>query len=307
MGHTKVFVGNLSFKTREADLASEFSSAGKVVSANIITRGPRSLGYGFVELESEEEAQKAVQLMNRKNIDTREINVELAKPRDESKLQKDRPAPRRRGRGQGAAPAGSSTPPPGEGAAPSGTGDQPRPAGGQRGGFSGRGRRNFKPRNNQNAEGAPPAGGAGGAPGAGPSGGAAPRRGGRGPRGNFGRPNPAATPSKTTLFVANLPFALEDQGLANLFKDLHITKAHVVKNRNGRSKGFGFVEFDNEENQKSALTAAENFESDGRKLIVKIALTENRRDDNAGGQADSGNNTAPQEKKEEKKEGQKSE
>jgi len=313
MGHTKVFVGNLSFKTREADLASEFSSAGKVVSANIITRGPRSLGYGFVELESEEEAQKAVQLMNRKNIDTREINVELAKPRDETKLQKDRPAPRRRGRGPGAAPGsppGSSPPSAGEGAVPSsGTGDQPRPAGGQRGGFAGRGgRRNFRPRNNQNAEGAPPAGGAGGASGAGNAGasGAPPRRGGRGPRGNFGRPNPAATPSKTTLFVANLPFALEDQGLADLFKDLHITKAHVVKNRNGRSKGFGFVEFDSEDNQNSALTAAENFESDGRKLIVKIALTENRRDENAGAQADSGNTASSQEKKEEK-EGQKSE
>eukprot|EP01102_Stenamoeba_stenopodia_P021661 TRINITY_DN87_c0_g3_i1.p2 TRINITY_DN87_c0_g3~~TRINITY_DN87_c0_g3_i1.p2 ORF type:complete len:143 (-),score=52.40 TRINITY_DN87_c0_g3_i1:74-502(-) len=83
---TKVFVGNLSFKTKENELAAEFSSAGKVVSANIITRGPRSLGYGFVELENEETATKAVQLMNKKNIDGRDINVELAKPRDEAKI-----------------------------------------------------------------------------------------------------------------------------------------------------------------------------------------------------------------------------
>jgi len=56
----------------------------------------------------------------------------------------------------------------------------------------------------------------------------------------------------------------------------------VVKNRNGRSKGFGFVEFANEDDQKVALTAAEKFEVDTRKLIVKIALTENRIRDGDG-------------------------
>jgi len=80
---TRVFVGNLSFKTKENDLAQHFQAAGSVVKANIITRGPRSLGYGFVELASEQDALQAVSLLNKKIIDDREINVQLAKPREE--------------------------------------------------------------------------------------------------------------------------------------------------------------------------------------------------------------------------------
>jgi len=104
MGYTLVFTGNLSFRTKADQLAEHFAAAGKVVSANIITRGPRSLGYGFVEFDTETEAQSAVELLNRKNIDGREINVELAKPR-EDKQQNQQTAPRRgggfRGRGRG--------------------------------------------------------------------------------------------------------------------------------------------------------------------------------------------------------------
>lgn len=129
----KVFVGNLSFKTREPQLAQEFSVVGKVVSANIITRGPRSLGYGFVEFETEADANKAVQVMNKKQIDGREINVEVAKPREAAA-----PAPangggaaapaaaprrggyRRYGRGRRRAPAAAAAaaPAPPGGAAP---------------------------------------------------------------------------------------------------------------------------------------------------------------------------------------------
>jgi RNA recognition motif-containing protein len=45
--------------------------------------------------------------------------------------------------------------------------------------------------------------------------------------------------------------------------------------RNGRSKGFGFVEFNNEDDQKAALAKLDNHEVEGRNLIVKVALTEN--------------------------------
>ncbi len=73
------------------------------ISANIITRGPqqRSLGYGFVEMESEEDANKAVQLLNKKEIDGRPVNVEVAKPRDESGEDKTRGASGNRGFGRG--------------------------------------------------------------------------------------------------------------------------------------------------------------------------------------------------------------
>lgn len=52
------------------------------LSANIITRGPRSLGYGFVEFETDELAKKAVDMMNHKEVDGRPINVEVAQRRD---------------------------------------------------------------------------------------------------------------------------------------------------------------------------------------------------------------------------------
>jgi len=68
MAYTKVFAGNLSFRTKEDQLAEHFAVAGKVVSANIITRGPRSLGYGFVEFETEEQAVSAVNLLNKKTL-----------------------------------------------------------------------------------------------------------------------------------------------------------------------------------------------------------------------------------------------
>jgi len=84
MVRTKVFVGNLSFTTKENELAKEFEVAGKVISANIITRGPRSLGYGFVEMENEADANNAVKLLDKKEIDGRPINVEVAKLRDET-------------------------------------------------------------------------------------------------------------------------------------------------------------------------------------------------------------------------------
>jgi len=269
MGLTKVFVGNLSFKTKDSDLASEFSSAGKVVSANIITRGSRSLGYGFVELESEEEAQKAVSLMNKKNIDTREINVELARPRDETKsADRNNGEERRGGRGRGRGGRGNYVGrvrrfrSAGQNEGPYGEAEGEGPVG--------------EDSNNNNLGGAPR--GRGGRGRGGRGGGRGGRGGGRGGRGRGGFPRPFGPrePSKTTLYVANLPFSVEDNALAELFKDLKSTHAYVVRARNGRSKGFGFVEFANQDDQKAALVAAEKFSLGDRNLIVKVSLTENR-------------------------------
>lgn len=55
-----------------------------VVSANIISRGNRSRGYGFVEMATLAEAEKAVELMNKVEVSGRPIKVEVAKPREES-------------------------------------------------------------------------------------------------------------------------------------------------------------------------------------------------------------------------------
>jgi len=76
------------------------------------------------------------------------------------------------------------------------------------------------------------------------------------------------------LFVANLPFSMDDEGFAKVFKDntLAFKSAHVVKKKTGRSKGFGFAEFDNEKDQQAALAALNNKPVDGRELVVKVAL-----------------------------------
>jgi RNA recognition motif-containing protein len=80
--------------------------------------------------------------------------------------------------------------------------------------------------------------------------------------------------SSTTLFVANLPFSVDDKELAEIFsKNLKVVNAHVVKKRNTRSKGFGFVEFENEADQQAALKEFDGFTVHERVLNVKVALT----------------------------------
>lgn len=237
MVRTKVFVGNLSFSTTEAELAKEFEVAGKVVSANIITRGPRSLGYGFVEMDNEGDANNAVKLLDKKEIGGRPINVEVAKDRVET------------------------TPNTNTNANAKNTG------------------RNKRPSNKPNTTGAPQSGAPSNNSGAPQSGSSRPsgqrerkERNTQGHSDNQAKEEPR-TLSTDTLFVANLPFALTDEGLAKMMNDctLSFSKANVAMKRSGRSKGFGFITFANQEDQKKALDALNNKDVDGRPLSVKVA------------------------------------
>jgi len=97
----KVFVGNLSFQTSEEELAEFFSPAGKVLKANIITRGTRSLGYGFVAYETFSEAERATAELDKKELGGREINVEVAKPKADGEAARNRAAKGEGGRGRG--------------------------------------------------------------------------------------------------------------------------------------------------------------------------------------------------------------
>jgi len=62
--------------------------------------------------------------------------------------------------------------------------------------------------------------------------------------------------------------------LSDVFKEFNLKSAHVVKRQNGRSKGFGFVEFNTQEDQQAALNAvtANKKSVEGRDLIVRVAL-----------------------------------
>jgi len=96
--------------------------------------------------------------------------------------------------------------------------------------------------------------------------------------------NPAATPppaikrekvmSTTTLFVANLPFSVDDEALAKVFEGCK--SAHIVKTRSNRSRGYGFVVFENEEQQLKALetkngTLVPSPVGDPRAIVLSIS------------------------------------
>ena len=82
---TKLFVGKLSFNTTDAGLESLFASYGKVISASvIIDRGTnQSKGFGFVEMENDEDAQKAISELDGKSFEDRVITVNVARPRED--------------------------------------------------------------------------------------------------------------------------------------------------------------------------------------------------------------------------------
>lgn len=93
----KLFVGNVPYTITEDDLKTAFSEAGEVESVAIITdkMTGRPRGFVFVEMATEEGAQKAIELMNGRDVGGRALNVNLAKPRE------DRPMGGNRGFGGG--------------------------------------------------------------------------------------------------------------------------------------------------------------------------------------------------------------
>ena len=78
----KLYVGGLSYDTTEATLKDTFAQAGTVESASIIIdkMTGRSKGFGFVEMSTDEEAQKAIEMWNGKELDGRSITVNIARP-----------------------------------------------------------------------------------------------------------------------------------------------------------------------------------------------------------------------------------
>lgn len=80
----KLYVGNLSFNTSESQLRELFEAHGQVSSASLVmdrdTGRPR--GFGFVEFSNDDEARAAINALNGKNVDGRDLTVNEAKPRE---------------------------------------------------------------------------------------------------------------------------------------------------------------------------------------------------------------------------------
>ena len=81
----KLYVGNLSYSTTEDTLKEAFAAAGTVESAVVIMdrRSGRSKGFGFVEMSTDEEATKAIEMFNEKDIEGRNVVVNEARPMTE--------------------------------------------------------------------------------------------------------------------------------------------------------------------------------------------------------------------------------
>ncbi|TFK76086.1 RNA-binding domain-containing protein [Pluteus cervinus] len=280
----KVFAGNLAYSTTDEGLKAFFAPVqSDILSAQVILRGTRSAGYGFVALASNEAAEKAVELLDKKELDGRPVIVEIAKPSDQKdKEKKERRAKRRPGRRGGKAVPGEVTEAEANGEATksdapaAGTGDAAKPK------KKKKTSRKSKPKTDGEAAPAPVEADAA-------SGDAAKRparaRKPRPPRAS--RPageDPVGEPSTTVLFVANLGFNIDDAGLAALFTEagVAVNSARIVRRRWGqprRSKGYGFVDVGGEAEQKKAVELLSGKEVGGRAIAVKIAVNTPREDD----------------------------
>ena len=82
---TKLYVGNLSYNTTENQLQDIFAEYGPVTEVDLIMDkfSGRPRGFGFVTMETKEAADAAVQALNGKNIDGRDLTVNEARPREE--------------------------------------------------------------------------------------------------------------------------------------------------------------------------------------------------------------------------------
>lgn len=86
-----IYVGNLSFKTTEDSLREIFEAYGAVTSAKIISDQftGRSKGFGFIEMENKEEGMKAIQELDSKEFDGRNLKVNEAKPKRDAGDRRD--------------------------------------------------------------------------------------------------------------------------------------------------------------------------------------------------------------------------
>ncbi|KAI9574963.1 hypothetical protein HD554DRAFT_2011635 [Boletus coccyginus] len=299
----KVFAGNLAYSTSDEGLETFFAPVqSDIISVQVILRGSRSAGYGFVAVSSAEAAQRAVESLNGQELDGRKVIIEIAKPAElKDREKKEKKANRRPGRrGAKAVPgevteaeADSDVKTDDAAAAPA-TDEAAKPK---------KKKKKFarKPRRKaaapaegeapNDAEEAPPAEGATEAPPA--------KRQPRPRRFRVQRPSrpagedPVGEPSKTMLFVANLGFNIDDDGLFALFTDagINVVSARVVRRKFGRprrSKGYGFVDVGSEEEQRKAIEAFQDKEVGGRLIAVKIAVNAHKEEevDNASPEAD---------------------
>ncbi|OUM58529.1 hypothetical protein PIROE2DRAFT_16144 [Piromyces sp. E2] len=242
----KVFVGNIDYKVTDEQL-KEFFKDLKFVDAAINKRKDVSVGYGFITFDDEEEAKKCVEQYDKKDFQGRPLKVELAKEKTETTKRR---SSRRNLRGKG-----------------------------RRSNNSFRRRKNSNKDSKKESE-ASADEASSNEEGKESSGSESNTEGSSKNKSRFRKqkryrqrkPREGGEPSKTTIYVANLPFKTDDEKLKEAFKDYEVSKVHVARYKGGKSKGFGFIEVENEEEQKKILVECSNKVIDGRAISLKVAL-----------------------------------
>jgi len=292
----EVFAGNLAYTTTDDGLKAFFAPVqSDILSAQVILRGTRSAGYGFVALATADAAQKAVQVLDKKELDGRQVIVEIAKPSDQKDKDRKEKRTKRRTNRRGSKNV------PGEVSEAEANGDAPK-AEEDLNAAEGNAAKPKKKKKSARRVKRVDADGAEGSPTPAPPASSAPEgepaptevkkprvRKPRAPRAlrALGE-DPVGEASKTMLFVANLGFAVDDAGLSALFTEagIQVTSARIVRRRWGqprKSKGYGFVDVGSEEEQIKAIAALEGKDIDGRIIAVKIAV--NSHDESAANES----------------------
>lgn len=243
----KVFVGNIDYKVTDEQL-KEFFKDLKFVDAYINKRKDVSVGYGFITFDDEEEAKKCVEQYDKKDFQGRPLKVELAKEKTETTKRR---SSRRNLRGKG-----------------------------RRSNNSFRRRKNTNKDNKKESEGSADEASSNEEGKNESSGSESNTEGSAKNKSRFRKqkkyrqrkPREGGEPSKTTIYVANLPFKTDDEKLKEAFKDYEVSSVHVARYKGGKSKGFGFIEVENEEEQKKILVECSNKIIDGRAISLKVAL-----------------------------------
>jgi RNA recognition motif-containing protein len=96
----------------------------------------------------------------------------------------------------------------------------------------------------------------------------------------------------TKLFVGSLPYSVTDDQLNEMFQEFGtVVSAKVIMDRDtNRSKGFGFVEYESQEEAQAAIDAMNNKEIGGRRIIVNEARPQENRERRSFGGGDRGGN-----------------
>jgi RNA recognition motif-containing protein len=209
------------------------------VEATIVTRGRRALGYGFITYATEAEATQAATELDKKVLDGRVIYLEVARPKKAVEAKK---VPIEVTEEAKKAPVTITEE---VGKAPVAVTEEEHAVIDKE----------------QKVKKAPTA------------------RKAKKPKAAKKKKTRATEPSKTTLFVANLPYVTTDADLKTLFGAYPLVSAQVSRMKNGCSKGYGFVEFETEQDQIKAFEALKDIQLEGRAVYLKIALSEQRKEE----------------------------